>query len=150
MTKTIEHNLFFPHQPEVVWEYLTKPELMKQWLMPNDFMPILGYDFTFQTKPIPALDFDGIFYCKVVEIIPFTKLSYSWKGGPGGGEITLDSLVEWTLLPKEDGTELSLKHSGFKEIENFKIYAGMNDGWFQNIHKILKLIDEAKEVTTNT
>jgi len=37
MTKSIKHQFFFPHPPETVWEYLTKPELMEQWLMRNDF-----------------------------------------------------------------------------------------------------------------
>ena len=150
MTKTIEHKLFFPNPTEDVWEYLTKAELMQQWLMPNDFMPIMGYDFPFKTKPIPSLDLDGIFYCKVVEIFPFKKLSYSWKGGPGDRKITLDSMVEWTLLPKDDGTELSLKHTGFRAIENFSIFSGMNDGWFKNINKIYQLLNAAKDATTNT
>jgi len=79
MTKVIKHQFFFPHPTEMVWEYLTKPELMEQWLMKNDFQPIVGHDFQLRTGPILSLDFDGIFYCKVLEIVPFKKLSYSWK-----------------------------------------------------------------------
>jgi Activator of Hsp90 ATPase homolog 1-like protein len=60
----IKHQFFFPHPPEAVWEYLTKPELMERWLMKNNFQPIVGLDFQFREKPIPSLDFDGIFYCK--------------------------------------------------------------------------------------
>ncbi|HEX9508981.1 MAG TPA: SRPBCC domain-containing protein [Puia sp.] len=141
MTKSIYHKLMFSHPPEVVWEYLTKAELIKLWLMENDFQPIVGFDFQFRTKPIPSLDFDGICYCKVLEIVPFKKLSYSWKGGPGEGKITLDSIVVWKLNPKDNGTELSLEHSGFKEIENFAIYSGMNEGWLKNIQKIAGLIN---------
>ncbi|MEP7277437.1 MAG: hypothetical protein ABI813_02235 [Bacteroidota bacterium] len=59
------------------WEYLTNPSLMEQWLMKNDFQPIISCHFQFRTNRIPALDFDGIFYCRVVEIVPFKKLSYS-------------------------------------------------------------------------
>jgi uncharacterized protein YndB with AHSA1/START domain len=148
MQKTIKHQFFFPNSPEAVWEYLTKAELMQQWLMPNDFQPILGYDFQFTTKPIPSLQLDGIFNCKVVEIVPCKKLSYSWKGGPGNGEISLDTLVVWTLVPKDNGTELQLVHSGFKEIENFNIYNGMTDGWFKNVQKIINLLN-ATHGTTN-
>src|SRR5258708_39009166 len=122
MTKSIKHQFFFPHPPKMVWEYLTNPELMELWLMKNNFQPIVGVDFQFRTKPIPSLDFDGIFYCKVLEIVPFKKLSYSWKGGPGGGKNTLHSIVFWKLNPKDNGKELSLAHSGFKEIKNFAIY----------------------------
>ena len=55
MTKSIQHKFFFPHPPEVVWEYLTKAELMEQWLMKNDFQPIVGYDFQFRIKPLPPI-----------------------------------------------------------------------------------------------
>ena len=97
MTKSIKHQFFFPHPPETVWEYLTKSELMELWLMKNNFQAIVGHDFQFRTKPISSLDFDGIFYCKVLEIVPFEKLSYSWTSGPGDGQITLDSVVVWKL-----------------------------------------------------
>jgi uncharacterized protein YndB with AHSA1/START domain len=136
MTGTILHSLFIPHSTEEVWEYLTKTELISQWLMENDFLPQVGHDFQFRTRPMPNFDFDGIVYCKVLEIVPYKKVSYSWKGGPGGGRITLDSLVLWTLEPKEGGTELLLTHTGFQELENFGIYSLMNTGWLKNMQKI--------------
>jgi len=141
MKRSIKHQFFFPHPEAVVWEYLTKPELMEQWLMKNDFKPIVGHDFQFRTGPIPSLDFDGIFYCKVLEIVPFKKLSYSWRSGPGEGEITLDSVVVWKLEPKDKGTELLLEHSGFAKEENLNFFNGLNHGWvekFQNIANLLK------------
>src|SRR5882757_4587374 len=144
MTKSINHQLFFPHPPQTVWEYLTKPELMEQWLMKNDFQPIVGLDFQFRTNPYPSLDFDGIVYCKVLEIIPFKKLSYLWKCGPGDGKITIDSVVVWTLQPKDKGTDLFLEHSGFSEMENFTMYNALTDGWLKNLHKIAELINAAK------
>ena len=146
MTKQIKHTYFYQHPPQVVWDYLTKPELLQQWLMRNDFEPVIGHDFTFNTNPIPSLDFDGIFYCKVMEIVPLKKLSYTWKGGPGKGEITVDSVVVWTLTATENGTELLLEHTGFKEA-NFNIFTAMNAGWLQNIQKIDKLITDAKHDT---
>src|SRR5579863_7455553 len=118
MNRTIKHNLFYSHTPEIVWEYLTNSALISQWLMPNDFQPIVGHDFTFRTKPIPLFEFDGIVYCKVLEIIPYKTLSYSWKGGPGNGKINLDSIVVWKLSPKDGGTEVLLEHSGLMEHVN--------------------------------
>jgi len=147
MTKRIKHQFFFPHPPETVWEYLTKPELMEQWLMKNDFQPIVGLDFQFRTNPIPSLDFDGIFYCKVLEIVPFKKLSYSWKSGPGEGEITLDSVVVWKLEPKDKGTELFLEHSGFEKKENLDFYNGLMHGWVEKLHNIAKLLNAAQHDT---
>jgi uncharacterized protein YndB with AHSA1/START domain len=149
MTKTIQHQFFFAHPPEVVWEYLTRADLMALWLMPNDFQPIIGHDFQFRIKPMPALNLDGIMYCKVLEMVSPKKLSYSWKAGPGEGKIELDTLVVWTLQPKDNGTELSLVHSGFKEIENLDLYNGMTEGWLKNVQKIFALINAATHGTTN-
>jgi uncharacterized protein YndB with AHSA1/START domain len=149
MTKSIRHNFFFSHPVEVVWEYLTKAELIEQWLMPNDFLPIIGYDFQFRIKPLPQFEFDGIIYCRVLEIDPFKKLSYSWKSGPGNGKITIDSVVVWKLQPKDNGTALSLEHSGFKELENYTMYTLMDDGWLKNIQKIADRINISKHGTTN-
>jgi uncharacterized protein YndB with AHSA1/START domain len=148
MAKTIKHQFFFPHPKEAVWEYLTKSELLEQWLMKNDFQPVVGHEFQFKTNPIPSLDFDGICYCRVLEIIPFKKLSYSWKGGPREGEITLDSMVVWTLVASDKGTELFLEHSGFGD-QNVDIYTGMMNGWAKNMQKILNLLNAAQDATTN-
>jgi len=146
MTDNIKHQFFFPHQPEVVWEYLTKAELMELWLMPNDFLPIPGHEFQFRIKPMPQFNFDGIVYCKVLEIVPHQTLSYSWKSGPGNGKIDLDSKVVWKLIPKDNGTELLLEHSGFSGFDNFSMFSAMNDGWFKNIQKIAELIKTAEAV----
>jgi uncharacterized protein YndB with AHSA1/START domain len=149
MNKVIKHQFFFAHPPETVWEYLTKSELMEQWLMKNDFQPIVGLDFQFRTSPIPALDFDGVFHCRVLEIVPFKKLSYSWKSGPGEGKITLDSIVEWKLEPKDKGTAVFLEHSGFAKKENLDFYNGLNHGWLEKFDNISKLLNAAQHVGSN-
>jgi uncharacterized protein YndB with AHSA1/START domain len=149
MAASIKHQLFFPHPPGAVWEYLTNAELMKLWLMPNDFEPVVEHEFTFRTNPIPSFDFDGIIFCKVLEIVPFKKLTYSWKLGPGDGTINVDSVVRWELQPKDNGTELILDHGDFLILENMAIFDGMNKGWLENMHKILNRLNETKHGTTN-
>jgi len=146
---SIKHQYFFPNPPEIVWEYLTNAELMELWLMKNDFHPLVGHEFQFRTGPLPNMNFDGVVYCKVLEIVPFEKLSYSWKGGPGEGKITLDSVVVWTLQRKDNGTELLLDHSGFNEATNAIMFAAMNNGWISNIRKIDSLINTKQNGTTN-
>jgi uncharacterized protein YndB with AHSA1/START domain len=145
MTESIQHTYFFPHPPAVVWEYLTKAELMAQWLMENDFQPVVGHEFQFRTRPLPAMDFDGIVYCTVLEIVPYKKLSYSWKGGPGDGKITMDSVIVWTLVEKDQGTELALDHIGFREMKNLAIYNAMKVGWLKNMQKMAELINAAQK-----
>ena len=143
MTKTIRHQFFFPHPPEAVWEYLTNSELMELWLMKNTFQPTVGTEFQFRTNPIPSLVFDGIFYCRVLEIFLFKKLFYSWRSGPGEGRITLDSIVVWTLEPTGKGTELFLEHSGFEKKENLAFYEGLKHGWVEKLQKIDELLKAA-------
>ncbi|MGH6795098.1 MAG: SRPBCC family protein [Methylocella sp.] len=76
-----------PHAPEVVWKTLTTPDLIDQWLMPNDFVAVIGKKFNFKTKPIG--DWDGVVDCEVLEIIENGRLAYSWKGGSGENAIWL-------------------------------------------------------------
>jgi uncharacterized protein YndB with AHSA1/START domain len=104
---------------------------MALWLMKNDFKPEVGHEFQFRTGPIASLNFDGIVYCRVLEIIPNQKLSYSWRSGPGNAEITLESVVVWTLSATDKGTELLLEHSGFEKEENLALYNGLNHGWVE-------------------
>jgi len=148
MAASIKHQLFFPHPPRAVWEYLTNAELMELWLMKNNFQPIVGHDFQFRINPVPSLDFDGIVYCKVLEIVPFKKLSYSWKLGPGDGTLNIDSVVRWELHPKDNGTELVLDHGDFVVMENIGIFNSMNEGWRKNMHKIADRLNAPDHATT--
>lgn len=150
MKKTINHQFFFPHPAETIWEYLTNPDLLALWLMQNDFQPITGHEFQLRTNPIPSLDFDGIIYCKVIEIVPFKHLSYSWNSGPGDGIITLNSMVSWRLEPSENGTQLFLEHSGFKMEENLEIYKGLLAGWEKKLEKIAGLLNAEQYGNTNS
>lgn len=143
MQTEIKNQWIYEQSPNEVWEYLTQAELIALWLMPNDFQPILGHQFQFRINPIPSLDLDGIIDCKILEIVPFQKLTYTWKGGPGKGIITLDTIVEWTLKPYGNGTKLLLKHSGFKEI-NLAIFNSMSEGWQKKFQNILNLLNKAK------
>jgi uncharacterized protein YndB with AHSA1/START domain len=149
MAKIIKHQFFFPHPQETVWEYLTNSELMAQWLMKNNFQPVAGADFQFRIAPIASLDFDGIVYCKVLEMVPFERLSYSWKCGPGDEKISLDSVVIWRLEPTDKGTALFLEHRGFEKAENLSFFNGMNKGWAEKLENIDKLLKAAQQDHTN-
>jgi uncharacterized protein YndB with AHSA1/START domain len=141
MERTIKHIWFLNHDPQEVWEHLTNSNLIAEWLMKNDFKPEVGHKFQFSTTARPG--FDGNVYCQVLEVTPLQKLSYSWKGGPEKGKITLDSVVEWTLKPKNNGTELLLEHKGFKGLKNYMAYFFMNEGWRTKIRrKFAELLDQ--------
>ena len=148
MSKMIQHQIFYPNPVADVWDYLTVPELMAQWLMPSDFKPVAGHEFQFKAGgPMPEFDFDGIFHCKVLEIVPFKKLVYSWDFGSGNGVLN-KSEVHWTLTEKDKGTELLLVHRGFEGSEMLPIFGAMDKGWLGNINKIHKLLNPGTDATT--
>ncbi len=140
MARNIEHHWFYPHAPEIVWDYLTQAELLGQWIMKNDFQPIVGHQFMFHAGAVPALDFDGNIYCEVLEIVPLKKLSYSWKCGSGRGETTLDSVVTWILVEKDKGTELQLVHRGFDGKGTDAYHLAMDKGWDDIGKKLVGII----------
>jgi uncharacterized protein YndB with AHSA1/START domain len=131
---------FFAHPPEKVWAYLTEPELLGEWLMKNDFKPVVGHRFNFYTTPIPNMKFDGIVYCEVLEIIPMQKLIYTWRGGPAPGVVTLDTLLTWTIQTKAGGTEVLLQQTGFKGFSNYIASIFMGSGWKGKIFKRLETL----------
>ena len=118
MQKEIKQTWHFNQSPKEVWEYLTKPELIEQWLMKNDFKPVVGHKFQFACS--------NISYCEVLEVKPFTKLSYSWQTNSVNTKKPFNSKVVWTLVPKGKGTELQLVHDGFTLLEDFLSH---ENGW---------------------
>ncbi len=142
--KEISYTWFFEQPVETVWQYLTDAELLGQWLMPNDIKPVVGHNFMFRVKPVPQIDFDGNVYCEVLEVSRPHTLVYTWRGGPAAGQITLDTVVRWTLAPKDNGTELSLLQTGFKEDQNAAAYQSMNKGWGDHI------LSRLRNLITNT
>jgi uncharacterized protein YndB with AHSA1/START domain len=125
MTVSITYQLYLPTSPDRVWTVLTDSAAIEKWLMPNDFEPKLGHQFTFRTQPIPAAHFDGIVRCEVVEVEPPRRLAYTWSGG------AITTTVSYRLEPEGAGTRLYFEHSGF-DLDNplYKMaYDGMNNGW---------------------
>ncbi len=107
MKRSIDREVTYPHPPERVWRALTDAKALGQWLMPNDFEPTVGHAFQFRTKPGPG--FDGIVDCKVLEVSPHERLSYSWRGGP------IDTVVTFELTATADGgTKLRFHQTGFR------------------------------------
>ncbi len=143
MQTEIKNEWIYEQSPNEVWAYLTQADLMALWLMPNNFVPTLGQEFQFITKPIPSLDLDGIFHCEILELVPFQKLVYTWKGGSGDGIFSLDTVVEWSLEKHGKGTKLLLKQWGFKET-NLAIFNAMTNGWNQNVLKMMNHLNEKK------
>ena len=109
-----------PHPPEKVWRALTQGPLIKEWLMDNDFQPVVGHKFNFRSTPMPQ--WNGVIDSEVLVVEPNKKLSYSW------GTLGMESVVVWTLVATEAGTLVRMEHSGFRADQE-AAYKGAKYGW---------------------
>ena len=125
----------FAHPPEKLWRALTERPLLAQWMMNNDFEPVVGHKFQFRAEPMP--NWNGIVDCEVLVIDPLQRLSYNWGvGDPAGG---LQWVVLWTLTPVEGGTHVRMEQSGFRPNQQ-AAYQGANYGWqkfFGGLERVL-------------
>ncbi|GAA0295827.1 SRPBCC domain-containing protein [Sphingomonas oligophenolica] len=127
-TVTVEREIAFP--PEKIWRALTQPHLIAEWLMKNDFAPVVGHGFTLSGDW-------GSVACEVLEVEPNRSLSYSW------GAMGLESTVTWTLSPTGKGTLLRMDQAGFRQDQE-QAYQGAKFGWkkfFANLEELLARAD---------
>jgi uncharacterized protein YndB with AHSA1/START domain len=120
----------FPFPPEKIWRALTQPHLIQEWLMKNDFTPVVGHRFNL------SADW-GAVDCQVLAIEPNKSLSYSW------GAYGLESVVTWTLTPTSAGTRLRMEQLGFRPDQQ-QAYQGAKYGWqrfFATLEQLLARID---------
>jgi uncharacterized protein YndB with AHSA1/START domain len=109
----------FPQPPEKIWRALTQPQLIAEWLMKNDFQPVVGHRFNFR-EPWGTLD------CEVRAVEPNKKLSYSWDFNDPA--FNVKTMVTFTLTPTSTGTHLRVEQAGFRPDQK-KAYAGAQYGW---------------------
>ena len=125
----------FPHPPEKLWRALTESSLLAQWMMNNDFEPVVGRTFQFRAEPMP--NWNGLIDCEVLVVEPLRSLSYSWGvGDPAAG---LRWVIFWTLTPAEGGTHVRMEQSGFQPDQQ-AAYGGANYGWqkfFAGLERVL-------------
>jgi uncharacterized protein YndB with AHSA1/START domain len=125
-TRTVIVEREIRHPPEKIWRALTQPHLIGEWLMNNDFQPILDHKFTLRGDW-------GAVDCQVLKIEPHTTLSYSWAAHG------LESIVTWTLTPTSKGATLRMEQTGFRPDQE-QAYRGAKMGWgafFAKLEQVL-------------
>lgn len=129
-TRSVVVEREFPHPPEKIWRALTQPHLIEEWLMKNDFKPVLGSRFNL------SADW-GAVDCQVQEAEPNKTLSYTWDTKD------LRSVVTWTLIPTSTGTLLRMEQTGFRPDQQ-PYYRGAKAGWqrfLANLEEVLARMD---------
>jgi uncharacterized protein YndB with AHSA1/START domain len=124
----VERELAFP--PEKIWRALTQPHLIEEWLMKNDFKPIVDHSFSLRADW-------GAVDCRVLAVEPNKTLSYTWAA------FGLESVVTWTLTPTRTGTHLRMEQSGFPPDQR-QAYQGATYGWqrfLANLEQVVTRMD---------
>ena len=128
LSVVVEREVAFP--PEKIWRALTQPHLIEEWLMQNNFKPVVDHRFNFRTDW-------GAVDCQVLAVEQTKTLSYTWAA------YGLESVVTWTLTPTSTGTHLRMEQSGFRPDQQ-QAYQGAKYGWqqfFSSLEKVLARID---------
>ena len=120
-----------PHPPEKIWRALTQGPLIEEWLMKNDFQPVVGHRFSFRSTPVP--NWNGVIDCEVRIVEPNKKLAYSWA------TFGMESIVTFTLTPTDEGTRVRMEHSGFRADQE-AAYKGANYGWQKFIGNLERVV----------
>jgi uncharacterized protein YndB with AHSA1/START domain len=114
-TKTLIVEREMPHSLDKVWRALTQSPLIEEWLMENDFKPVVGHRFDLRADW-------GVVACQVLAVEPNKALSYTWEA------LGLKSVVSWTLTSTSTGTQLRMEQSGFRPDQQ-QAYEGAKYGW---------------------
>jgi uncharacterized protein YndB with AHSA1/START domain len=115
-----------PHAPEKIWRALTQPHLIEEWLMKNDFKPVIDHRFSLWADW-------GAVECQVRVVEPNKTLSYTWAA------YGLESVVTWTLTPTGVGTHLRMEQSGFRQDQQ-QAYHGAQHGWQKFLAELEKVL----------
>jgi uncharacterized protein YndB with AHSA1/START domain len=125
-TRSVVIEREMPHPPQKIWRALTQGALIEEWLMKNDFEPVLGHRFTLRGDW-------GAAECEVLAVEPPKTLSYTWSA------FGLESLVTWDLTPTSTGTHLRMEHAGFPQDQD-QAYKGAQYGWRQFIGNLERVV----------
>jgi uncharacterized protein YndB with AHSA1/START domain len=134
-TRTLVIEREMKHPPEKIWRALTEGRLIEEWLLTNDFEPVVGHRFSFRREPVG--NWNGVIESEVLVVEPHTRLAYSW------GTLGVASVVTWTLTPTEGGTHLRMEQTGFGPDQDAN-YKGANYGWQKfigNLERVVERLD---------
>jgi len=121
------------HPPEKIWRALTQPHLIEEWLMKNDFKPVVGHHFNLRGE------WGGVLDCEVLAVEPNKTLSYTWNFAHDDAAYDLQSVVTFTLTPTPTGTHLRMEQSGFRPNQK-QAHGGAKLGWQQFFAKLEQIV----------
>jgi uncharacterized protein YndB with AHSA1/START domain len=135
-TRSVVVEREMPHPPEKLWRALTQPHLIAEWLMKNDFAPVVGHRFNLRGE------WGGVLDCEVLVVEPNKELAYTWNHAHDDPAFSLQSVVTFTLTPTAGGTRLRMEQAGFRPDQR-QAFGGANAGWQQMFAKLEQVLAQA-------
>jgi uncharacterized protein YndB with AHSA1/START domain len=132
-TRSLVVERLIPHSVEKIWRALTQSALVAEWLMQNDFAPVVGHRFNFRAQPNAY--WNGVTDCEVLAVEPMTRLAYSWHASGEQAAGGLKTVVAWTLTPAAQGVLVRMEQSGFRPDQQ-QAYHGARAGWPRFLAKL--------------
>ena len=129
-TRSVVIERDMPYPAEKIWRALTQPHLIEEWLMKNDFKPVVHHRFNLRGDW-------GSAECQVLAVEANKALSYTWAA------FGLESVVSFTLTPSGTGTHLRMEQSGFRPDQQ-QAYNGAKAGWRQFFGALEKVVARAE------
>lgn len=118
-----------------VWEQVSTAEGIAAWFMSNDFLAEVGHEFHLHSPFGPSP-------CKVTEIDPPNRLSFTWD--------TEGWFVSFILKELGEKTEFTLIHGGWKQRDDLMdkanekasiIHGRMSGGWIRIIENLRRTVE---------
>ena len=136
----VERELRIAARPEIVFGLLTDPQQILRWH---------GLEAEIDARPggvyrLVSNELGHVEEGRFLEVVPFTRLVYTWGWAPGPFEVPAGSTtVTFTLTPEGEGTRLHLLHVGLPSA--VEVASAHGAGWDHYLARMV-FVAEAREL----
>ncbi|QQG48226.1 MAG: SRPBCC domain-containing protein [archaeon] len=119
----ISQSYYYDSPPETVFKALTEPRQLVKWFLGKaKIKPVEGSTYTFTWRG--GSSHTGI----VKKVVPNKKLVLTWPDRVKGKKF--ETQASFTLAKKGKGTLLEVKHTGFKDGDDWLwLFGAIQSGW---------------------
>ena len=123
MSDIIKKEIILNSDIKKVWHAISKEEEISKWFLKADFKAQKDYNYVFKSAGEDCTKITGI----IIEANPYT-LIYTWIVE----NTNIETTVKWALKAVENGTKLTLEHSGisgYSEKTAIMMFESFSGGW---------------------
>ncbi|HME19712.1 MAG TPA: SRPBCC domain-containing protein [Nitrososphaerales archaeon] len=136
----IQQEYYFEASPDTVFRALTEPKQLTRWFLSGAVIkPKSGSSFKFAWEGGYALA------GKVKKVVPNRTLVLTWPDTQKGKLYVTQ--VAFNISKKGEGTMLKLKHTGFKEGDDWIwLFGAIQSGWAYFMTNLKSVLSQGKDL----